>query len=72
MAKVKQPTKAPTKKVASMEMSGALILVVSFIANLAGVEVPMEVAIAFTVVLMGVVGWLTPEDPETLSATVVE
>lgn len=71
MAKVKQSTNTPTKKVTNMGISGALVLIVSFLASLGGVELPMEVAIAVTVVVMEIVGWVTSDDESTLSATVV-
>jgi len=57
-----QPTPAPTRKVTSGGLAGALsILVIWLINTVVGKEVPPEVASSFTVVLTFIVAYLVPE-----------
>lgn len=53
--------KGVSSKVAASTTTGALTVMVVWGAGQAGLEVPPEVASAFTVVLAGVAGWFKSE-----------
>lgn len=61
MSPYKKGRKAPTEKVAAASIAGAVTVMVVWGAGLAGVDVPPEVASAFTAVLAGVAGYLKRE-----------
>ena len=49
---------APKPKVAASGIAGALTIVIVWAAGMAGVDVPPEVASAFTVIISFAAGWL--------------
>lgn len=51
-------TATPTPKVAAAGITGAAALIIVWVAGLFGLEVPAEVAAAFTVILAFVGGYL--------------
>jgi hypothetical protein len=50
-----------SSKVGVGAAAGAVTIVLVWIANMLGLDVPAEVASAVTVLITAVVGWLTPE-----------
>lgn len=51
-------TATPTPKIAAVGITGAVALIIVWVAGLFGLEVPAEVAAAFTVVLAFVAGYI--------------
>lgn len=58
---VDQPTGTPTNKVAAAGIGGAIAVVLVWVTGLFGVDMPGEVAAAFTVILAFAAGYFTRE-----------
>lgn len=58
---VNQPTAAPTNKVAAGGVAGALTVILVWVLNLNGVEMPPEVSSALTVIISFGAAYLTKE-----------
>jgi putative flippase GtrA len=57
-----QPTPLPTTKVTAGALAGALSIILVWTASSVGLEVPAEVAAAWTVILTALVQYVTPEN----------
>lgn len=58
---VEQPTAAPTRKVTAAGLGGALTVIIVFVINSLGTEVPGEVASAITTVVTFLAGYFIKE-----------
>lgn len=54
-------SKKPTAKVTVGSLAGAVAVVLVWVASLAGLDVPPEVAAALTLIIGGVAAYLMPE-----------
>lgn len=59
---INQPTGIPTNKVTAAGIGGALTIIIVYVANLAGLTIPPEVASAFTTIVAFISGYLIKED----------
>lgn len=55
-----QNSAAPTAKVAAVGVAGAITLILVWVAGMAGLEVPPEVASAVTLLIAAGAGYFTP------------
>ncbi len=55
-------SKAPRPKIAAAGVAGALTVLIVYLAGLAGLAIPEEVAAAVAALLAFAAGYLTPED----------
>jgi len=56
---IKELKKAPTKQVANGGLAGAATIIIVWAASAWGLEIPPEIASAFTVVIMALIGHST-------------
>lgn len=52
----------PTPKVQAAGAAGAVTVILVWIVGLLGVDIPPEVASAFTTLIAAAAGWLTPQN----------
>ena len=55
------PKIKPTNKVAAGALTGSVVVVLTYIADLAGTELPAAVAVAVATILSAVASWFTPD-----------
>lgn len=56
-----QPSKRTTRKMEAVGIGGAMATVMAWIAGQAGVEMPMEVAVAIAAIIVFVAGYWTTD-----------
>lgn len=61
MATVNQPTAAPTAKVAAAGIGGSISIVLIWVLNQVGIDMPVEVASAITAIVSFAAGYLVKE-----------
>ena len=54
------PNSYPVPKVRNAALAGAVVVVLSFVVDIAGLDVPPAVSASATVVVAAVVGWFAP------------
>ena len=55
------PKIKPTNKVAAGALTGSVVVVLTYIADLAGTELPATVVVSIATILSGVVSWFVPD-----------